>query len=419
MFRDIADREGRLSVNEMHLSPLSPSPTTPPAERFHALDLLRATMMLLGVVLHSASNYTTNPGEAWPFRDGSSWRGFDLLIDVIHLFRMPAFFLMAGFFGALMLERRGAASFAINRLQRVALPLVVGWSVLFPLTVAGFVFAIVNRLAGPQEAFRATLGHLVSGAAFKDVHLAHLWFLHQLLIFYACAILLVAAARTIVAPQTRELFVGWAARLITNPWGVLVLASVTAVTLLPMRQFCIETHTTLAPPLRVLAAYGVFFVVGWCLQYRSEDLADLARGWAWRLALGIVLGLIIPLAAGHHVMHPGPGSVCWFVGMAALATWLLILGSAGVYLRYLNRPLPLARYLADASYWIYLVHLPITIAFAGAFSRTDWPVGVKFGATFLATSTVCVLSYTLFVRSTVLGQFLNGRRQKRWPGVTA
>jgi hypothetical protein len=39
-------------------------------QRYHALDALRATMMLLGLVLHSAVSYTARPlGAAWPYHD--------------------------------------------------------------------------------------------------------------------------------------------------------------------------------------------------------------------------------------------------------------------------------------------------------------------------------------------------------------
>jgi hypothetical protein len=55
---------------EFHASILrydSPTMTAPDARRYHSLDALRAAMMLLGIVLHSAVNYAVvSIGEAWP-----------------------------------------------------------------------------------------------------------------------------------------------------------------------------------------------------------------------------------------------------------------------------------------------------------------------------------------------------------------
>ena len=76
-------------------------------ERFHALDALRAAMMLLGLVLHSAASYTRTPlGDAWPYHDPHTNVAFDLLVFFIHLFRMPLFFVVAGFFAALLYSSR-------------------------------------------------------------------------------------------------------------------------------------------------------------------------------------------------------------------------------------------------------------------------------------------------------------------------
>jgi fucose 4-O-acetylase-like acetyltransferase len=69
--------------------------------RYHSLDALRAAMMLLGLVLHSAASYTRTPlRAAWPYHDTHNSIVFDLLLFFIHLFRMPIFFVVAGFFAA-------------------------------------------------------------------------------------------------------------------------------------------------------------------------------------------------------------------------------------------------------------------------------------------------------------------------------
>jgi peptidoglycan/LPS O-acetylase OafA/YrhL len=74
---------------------------------------------------------------------------------------------------------------------------------------------------------------------------------------------------------------------------------------------------------------------------------------------------------------------------------------------------PARRYAADASYWLYLVHLPIVIALQVAVSRLDWPWPVKFAAILVVVFPLLFASYQLLVRSSFVGAVLNGRRARK------
>src|SRR5687768_5761278 len=169
-------------------------------QRYHSLDALRAAMMLLGIVLHSAVNYAVFPmAEAWPFKDPKTNTLFDLMVFVIHLFRMPVFFVAAGFFAALLMQRDGPRAFAVNRTKRVLLPLVLFWPIVLPAVLAGFLYA--NMRAG--STFDVTAAE---SAPFLDRPLlAHLWFLWDLAIF--------CAAAALVAPLASRIPERWTARI--------------------------------------------------------------------------------------------------------------------------------------------------------------------------------------------------------------
>ena len=70
-------------------------------ERYHAFDGLRGAMMLLGVVIHSAVAYATLD-DVWWLKDPQTTQMMDMLTLFLHTFRLPAFFVMAGFFAALL-----------------------------------------------------------------------------------------------------------------------------------------------------------------------------------------------------------------------------------------------------------------------------------------------------------------------------
>lgn len=66
--------------------------------RYHSLDALRGIMMMLGIVLHASQWYITEPPGGIPMpRDASTSYLFDVIMHFIHSFRMPLFFVLAGF----------------------------------------------------------------------------------------------------------------------------------------------------------------------------------------------------------------------------------------------------------------------------------------------------------------------------------
>jgi membrane-bound acyltransferase YfiQ involved in biofilm formation len=95
------------------------------------LDALRAVAMLLGIVLHASLSFFP---LFWVVSDRSQEPGFGIIFWAIHGFRMPVFFVMSGFFSAMLLHRRGRWSLVKHRLFRVFLPLLLGLFTIVPLT---------------------------------------------------------------------------------------------------------------------------------------------------------------------------------------------------------------------------------------------------------------------------------------------
>ena len=79
--------------------------------------------------------------------------------------------------------------------------------------------------------------------------------------------------------------------------------------------------------------------------------------------------------------------------------------------RWLDRRGAVMRWLADASYWAYLVHLPVLLAIQ--YSLLDvalsWPA--KLTVSVLGTLATSFLSYAWLVRRTAVGRWLEGRRR--------
>jgi len=102
---------------------------TAPGDRRHDLDALRAFAMLLGIALHAALAYT---GAGWVVSDDRISAGLGMLVPAIHGFRMPLFFLLSGFFSAMLWRHRGLADLLAQRARRILLPLMLGCLTIVP-----------------------------------------------------------------------------------------------------------------------------------------------------------------------------------------------------------------------------------------------------------------------------------------------
>src|SRR5215510_8885304 len=171
----------------------------PSAQRFHSLDALRAFVLLLGVFLHSLMAYVLPPG-IWAVGTAQPPTPLLWFVYYAHSFRMEVFFLLAGFFACMVIEKRGVASFLRDRAKRILLVFVVAFYPMKLLLSSGWIIGGLKTgwLKLPPEAAKLSIWQLSIGGlrmeSWPNVNLTHLWFLYYL----ACVTGLFLAARWLV-----------------------------------------------------------------------------------------------------------------------------------------------------------------------------------------------------------------------------
>jgi peptidoglycan/LPS O-acetylase OafA/YrhL len=388
----------------------------PAPERLHALDAVRGFALLLGIVLHATMSFLPAPSRIWIIQDSHPSMTLGALFFVIHVFRMTTFFLIAGFFAHMSFHRRGTWGFIKDRLQRIALPLVIGWPVLFAAMVAVTFWAANFPHGGPLP------GPPRWPPVLPRFPLTHLWFLYVLLELYVAALVL----RTGVVwldPNGRiragiDRLIGWVIQSRLGP-AILAMPIGIALCLDPAWVAWIGVRTpdsSLVTNLQAWMCYGTAFGFGWLLHRQIDLIRMLERRWLLNSVLAVVLITASFFLATAASMRPRPVNyeairlaldICY-----ALAIWTTTFAAIGLALRFLAGFSPARRYLADASYWLYLIHLPILMALQVAASQLDWPWPVKFGAIMLIALPLMFASYQLLVRYSFIGAVLNGRRMR-------
>jgi peptidoglycan/LPS O-acetylase OafA/YrhL len=122
---------------------------TASGDRRHDLDALRSLAMLLGIALHAALAYI---GAGWVVSDERTSHGLGVLVASIHGFRMPLFFLLSGFFSAMLWRRCGLAHLLSQRARRILLPLVLACLTIVPAMWGVTNWAVSQKTAHIREA---------------------------------------------------------------------------------------------------------------------------------------------------------------------------------------------------------------------------------------------------------------------------
>jgi peptidoglycan/LPS O-acetylase OafA/YrhL len=397
-------------------APISPPSTANGQERLHALDAVRGFALIAGILFHATMSFLPSPRgiPMWIVTDNHPSVALALTFHVLHIFRMATFFLIAGFFAHMMVERRGVGGFVRDRAKRIALPLLVAWPLVFGSIVAVTIWAYLSQPhAGPPPAAPTYPG-------FPAFPLTHLWFLYVLIWLYAATLVL----RALVGAFDRAGRVGPAIdrvvkALVDNPAGFVVLAAPTALILVLDPTWLswagVPTpDSSLLPNAQAAVAFFTAFGFGWLVRRQTGLLQVWRRRWPVNLALGVALTAIEIVAAGGFLpnitpLPLGPAKIIVAAGYA-MAIWTWTFGLIGAALRFLDGHSPLRRYIADASYWLYIVHLPLVMALQVVVSRLAWPWELKYAVILGVAFPLMFASYELLVRHTFIGSILNGRR---------
>jgi hypothetical protein len=381
--------------------------------RYHYLDRLRACMMLLGVVRHAAMSYEPNPFEGWPYKDAQANFLAHWVIAFIRVFQLPVFFVIAGFFAAYLVQTRGITGFLRHRWSRVGVPFLAAWPIL--AVVMYFALRFASQFSSNPPSYSYSVAELNSAHALRYLFM-HLWFLYHLMILCLVAAgvrLLAVRVPAGVRGRALDLFERFAHR-----GGIAALIAIAGLILFRMESWEIDYYAGPLPPLRLLALWGLFFTFGWLLFCRRRALEGFKRpAWGY-LTAGIACFFAYRLLADAGC-QAGPDRVCagesdalhlGAVGFLALSMWFMSYSLIGLFLRHLDRASARWRYLVDASYWIYLAHVPFVMLLPLILAGAPIPGVLKLAFVSLAAVGLTLLIYRHFVRSTFIGRQLNGRR---------
>jgi len=399
--------------------------------RRHDLDALRSGAMLLGIALHAAISFMPGAEGGWAVHDPEQHEAFKLILAVIHGFRLPLFFMISGFFTAMLWRRRGLKALIVHRCKRVLLPCLIGVATIIPMIdVAGLLAGATapevqkedetgdeqKDEQGEPEDLAGLLWIMYVVVSYLPIF-HHLWFL-----WYLCWLVALFAiyARIADASQWR----GPPRWLISSPARYLWLVPMTMVPqalmgLLPgASEFGPDTAIGFIPAPHILLYYAVFFGFG-ALYFDCDDTDNRLGRWWW-ITLPVTLIAVLPLAldfaTGRFGFREGLVPAQYYrllsVTLQVVFAWGMTFGLIGLCRSLLKRENRVVRYISDSSYWLYIAHLPLVLL-AQMVVRT-WPISAwaKFSLVCVVVTGILLVTYEFMVRYTLIGTMLNGKKTR-------
>jgi glucan biosynthesis protein C len=292
--------------------------------------------MMLGLILHTCIAFSHEQYWLVSYTESLPWA--EALSDVIHLFRMPLFFMLSGFFAFLLLQKQSVKHFCQIKLTRVMWPLVS-------------VLVLVNI---PQFYALSYLSELPQHTSVKPGDFAgHLWFLINLLMYFLVYASLHFIVARIRAPR---------ANLPSAIFMLLMLLALPLVylSLLALNTFGVPIYTSLPviSSLHIIFSYFDYFLMGvmFALLSHQRMMLVLTSSAAAIVFLPLLIIASIPwwlpsvinvitLPYIEHIQAVVVSLIIWLFAVRVFATDSAWFNS-----------------LANASYSIYLFHHGIIVA---------------------------------------------------------
>lgn len=389
--------------------------TIPPASaRRFELDWLRSLVVLGLILYHAAVVFAVGPGDYVKSPQRSII--FDLAATMVSFFGMPLLFVVAGAATWFALGRRTPGRYALERVARLAVPFIFGVLTLVPIQL------YYARRASPAytltylQFYRYFLTgwaniarHGVFGLGFQ--YWGHLWFVLYLL---AVSVFLLPLAQWLRRPGARRAVAGMASR--AHSWLTLFvlvgapLMVIEAALQGPIGTLAYADYISLYSGPAGLVLYAAAFLLGYLIY--SDPRWQRAVVSARMVALAQALALIAlhegTLAVAGDYLASAPWGALMIRILRGYITGCLLIAILGFAQRHLARDGAVLRYLNEASYPVYVLHMPILTVLGFYIVRWPAPMVVQFVLLIVATAGVTFAVYEGIVRRVPLVRFLFG-----------
>ena len=293
-------------------------------ERRYDIDWVRVIAIALLLIYHTAIVFQPWALQIFFMQSKESLPGLWTVMSLLNVWRIPLLFFVSGMGVYFALQKRDWFALIQERAKRILLPFVFGCFVICPIHI--FIFMDYYNLSYNYKASSS-----------------HLWFLG--IIF--CYVLLLSPLFFYLKKNKEGRVWKALSSLMSFTFGPLVLASVSLLEVYFVEPSAFEVYAH--------NWHGFFlglacFLTGYLFMFSGQIFWKTVSKWTY-----LYLGLALLMYLGRIGYFDGFNSMF----LTSVESNLWILGVFGLGYRYLNRPSDILRYLSQAAYPIYIIHMGV------------------------------------------------------------
>jgi glucans biosynthesis protein C len=388
------------------------------AMRRYELDWLRAFVVLGLIPFHAAAIFSSAAGVY--LKNSQTSQSMALLAVFVEIWGMPLLFAVAGAGAWFALDRRTPARYLGERVQRLIIPFIFASLTLIPIQIYAILAAnpqLIHSFTLPihdpsfMSSWLAYYVEYLRGYGYFLTHFSpslalvfwgHLWFIPRLFIYALGALPLFLWLKR---PGGARALARLDHLLSTLPGAIFLFSLPLTLIEMLIRALDLNRLTASWPVYddwTQFAFFLVYVIYGYLVLALPGAQAAIKRSGWWALALGVggfglALWLVGVPALTSNPLSYSLGSIAG-VPLHDFVSWfwvVAILSFAMHALTFTNR---LLRYLNEAAFPIYVIHMPILTVVAAYALQLDLPWWLKLVLIISAALAVTMGVYELIIR---------------------
>lgn len=346
--------------------------------RRYDIDWIRVIAIGLLLVYHVAIGFQTWGIMIGFITNERTWDSLWVPMTMLNVWRIPLLFFVSGMGVYYALRNRSWKQLLAERAGRILLPFLFGAVAIVPIHVYLWQrYYHLNTAYAPNP--------------------AHLWFLGNIFVYVVVlSPLFFYLKRNENGSLARRI-----KRVMSNPLGILlVMAAFTAEAWIlnprPYEMYALTWHGFF---LGMLA-----FLAGFCFVLSGDGFWEMIKKWRWLFLLTAVI--LFTLRLDHFKINTP-----FYLLVAESHCWIISVFAFG-YMR-LNRPGKALRYLSEAAYPVYILHMVFLYTASWLIFPLDVGVPLQFIMVLLFTGAGCFATYELVIRRVNIVRPLFGLKRNR------
>lgn len=331
--------------------------------RRYDIDWIRVIAIGLLLLYHVAIGF-----QSWGIMIGfittnKPWESLWIPMAMLNVWRIPLLFFVSGMGVYFAIQNRNWKQLLRERASRILLPFLFGMFVIVPVHV--YIWQYYYQFA-----------------PIYSPNPGHLWFLGNIVVY----VVILSPVFFYMKRNEQGRLVGWIKKALAHPLGLLpvVGAFIVEVLLLDPKPFELYAMTWHGFFLGLLA-----FFFGFCFALSGRPFWEMILKWRWLFLLGAAALFAIRL---NYFMFGAPN----YLLVVESNCWVIVVFAFGY--KYGNRPSKTLRYLSQAAYPIYIVHMVFLYLGSLLIFPLDIAAPYQFVLLLLFTSIGCFMVYELVIR---------------------